>query len=367
MAAVEKRKNEGNEGKTIVQEPMTFNQLSIHADLKSRILGKGFTHTTPIQHLAIPAGLEGKDIQGLAQTGTGKTVAFLVPIINKLMHNRDEQALILAPTRELAVQIEQEFKSLTKGLNLYSACFIGGTNLRKDLATLNRRQHVIIGTPGRLVDLLQRRALDLRRTQTLVLDEFDRMLDMGFTQDMDRLRNAMYARKQTLLFSATHDASQKQKIAEYLSNPVLIHASTDGDQPTGQIEQQFIRSNGQDGKLSMLTNMLQNEAFERVIIFSETKRQVSALCKKLQHQGIKADDIHGDKSQPARQRTINNFSSGKVRVLVATDVAARGIDVKDVTHVVNYRLPQTIDSYVHRIGRTGRAGKRGVAITLLDE
>lgn len=366
IAAARKRQEDKKVGQTIVTDPVRFDALPLRNELKQTIQHKGFEKTTPIQHLAIPAALEGKNIQGLAQTGTGKTAAFLIPIVQQLLENRNGQALILAPTRELAVQIQQEFKSLTKGMKLFSGCFIGGTNLNKDIDVLRRKQHVIIGTPGRLIDLMKRRVLDIRNIETLVLDEFDRMLDMGFQRDMDYIRNGMHARKQTMLFSATNDKSLEQQVRLYLENPVKVHASTDGDLAAGTIEQHFVEPEGDKGKLMQLRDMLDNEEFERVIIFTETKRQVSALCKKLQQKGIQADDIHGDKTQNARQRSIRDFSSGKVRVLVATDVAARGLDVDNVSHVINYRIPSTVDSYIHRIGRTGRAGKKGVAITMLD-
>lgn len=352
-------------GLTDVPNPMPFSQLPLRAELLQAIVTKGYTKTTPVQHLAIPPVLEGRNLMGIAQTGTGKTGAFLIPIIQKFLHDGRQQALILAPTRELATQIHEEFKSLTRDMKLWSACFIGGTNLNRDMNVLQRRQHLIIGTPGRILDLMNRKVLRVDQTQILVLDEFDRMLDMGFITDMDKIRSAMSSRRQTLLFSATHDKSQQSEIDRFIANPVLVKVGS-GTTTSRQISQDFIRLSQSDSKLGLLEDLLRQDGFDKVIVFTETRHQVKNLCKKLKTKGFRADDIHGDKSQNARQKSINDFSNGRIQVLVATDVAARGLDVNDITHVINFQLPKTEDSYIHRIGRTGRAGKEGVAITFID-
>jgi ATP-dependent RNA helicase RhlE len=349
----------------VAHETGLFAQYPLDAPLQQLIARKGYERSTPIQHQAIPLVLQGRNIMGIAQTGTGKTGAFLIPIVQQLLHNQQQQVLVLAPTRELAVQIQEEFRSLTENLRLYSAVFIGGTSLHKDLQILQRRQHVVIGTPGRILDLMNRGALRIGSFSTLVLDEFDRMLDMGFINDMERIRQAMTSRKQTLLFSATLDKGQQSDINRFLSNPAMVSISS-GETTAARVEQQLLHLKDGESKLNRLSDLLKQPAFSKVIVFTETRHQVKNLCKKLKAIGFKADDIHGDKAQNARQRSIADFSSGRIQVLVATDVAARGLDVNDVSHVINYQLPKTEDSYIHRIGRTGRAGKTGVAITFVE-
>lgn len=352
-------------GLTEVAAPISFSQLPLNQILHNAITGKGYKTTTPVQHLAIPPALEGRDILGIAQTGTGKTGAFLIPIIQQLLNDDRQQALILAPTRELAVQIHREFKELSHQMKFWSACFIGGTHLNKDLNILQRKQHVIIGTPGRILDLINRRALRVDQMKILVLDEFDRMLDMGFINDMNKIRMAMNSRKQTMLFSATHDPKQQSEIDRFVIDPVWVKVGS-GNATSKQISQEFIQLSQNDSKMGRLEDLLKQSDFEKVIVFTETRHQVKNLCKKLKAKGFKVDDIHGDKSQNARQKSITDFGNGRIQVLVATDVAARGLDVNDISHVINFQMPKTEDSYIHRIGRTGRAGKTGVAITFID-
>jgi len=343
-----------------------ISELPISGSLRKCLESKGFKRPTEIQDRTLEELLNGRDMLGIAQTGTGKTGAFLIPIIEKLLHQRKKSyALVVVPTRELATQVEEEFRSMTKGLGLYSACFIGGTNINTDMKTLRRAGHVIIGTPGRILDLVQRKALNLAPFNTLVLDEFDRMLDMGFVHDVKKIIAEIKNRKQTLLFSATLDKTQKELIGSILHNPVTVKVS-EGDSTGDNIDQKIIRVREGEDKFELLIDMLSDREFEKVLVFEETKHKVKRLCQKLNKTGISSDDIHGNKSQNARQRALNAFKDGKVRVLVATDVAARGIDVSDVTHVINYQVPQTYDSYIHRIGRTGRAGKTGKAFTFVD-
>ena len=339
--------------------------LPIHPDLIKLLEAKGYKRPSEIQDKTLEALLEEKNLLGIAQTGTGKTAAFLIPIIEQLIASRRKSyALIVVPTRELASQVEEEFRSMTKGLELYSACFIGGTNIATDIKTLRRGSHVIIGTPGRLLDLQQRKALDLRKFNTLVLDEFDRMLDMGFQKDVDRIISSMHNRKQTMLFSATLNNSQQGLIQQILKEFVTVKI-TAGNSSADSIDQDIIKLKQGEDKYQVLLEMLSNKEFSKVILFDETKHRVNRLCQKLNQSGIKSDQIQGNKTQAFRQKALKAFKEGRINVLVATDVAARGIDVSDVTHVINYQLPMTYDSYIHRIGRTGRAGQIGKAFTFI--
>jgi len=340
--------------------------LPISPNLKECLVTKGFKRPTEIQDRTLEALLEKRDLLGIAQTGTGKTGAFLVPIIEQLLdHKQKNFALVMVPTRELATQVEEEFQSMSKGLGIYSACFIGGTNINQDIKKLHKANHVIIGTPGRLLDLHNRKNLDFGRFNTLVLDEFDRMLDMGFVHDVKRIIGSMHKRKHTLLFSATLDKTQEALIVDILHNHVTVKVSS-GDTTGDHIDQDIIRLKQGEDKFDILKGMLDNKEFQKVLLFEETKHKANRLCQKLNKVGVSADQIHGNKSQNARQRALNSFKQGKIRVLVATDVAARGIDVSDVTHVINYQVPMTFDSYIHRIGRTGRAGKTGTAFTFVE-
>jgi ATP-dependent RNA helicase RhlE len=275
------------------------------------------------------------------------------------------QTLVIVPTRELAVQVEEEFRSMTHGLNLYSACFIGGTNIERDIQKLRRDAHLVVGTPGRLLDLQERRVLHLNRFGVLILDEFDRMLDMGFAPSVQRITRAMTGRKQTLLFSATVDKTQQHLIDQMLRDPKVVKVSS-GETTGDHIAQDIINVSEGADKFAMLLDLLRQADFEKVLLFAETKGWVKRLHKKLIGAGLRADLIHGDKTQNTRQRALDQFKQGRVQILVATDVAARGLDVSDVTHVINYQLPRTYDSYIHRIGRTGRAGKGGKAFTFVE-
>jgi len=348
----------------VFRSDRTVKELPIDSKLRQALAAKGYERPTEIQDRTLETLLEGRDLLGIAQTGTGKTGAFLIPIIEQLLHNRvSPYALVVVPTRELALQVEDEFKSMAKGLGLYSACLIGGTNINRDLQNLRRNTHVVIATPGRLLDLSDRRAIDLRKFKTLVLDEFDRMLDMGFIKDVNRILDGMTQRNHTMLFSATLDKSQQSMINTILKNPVMVKVS--GNSSADGIEQEVIRLKPGEDKFKVLQEMLSKNEFSKVLLFEETKHRVSRLCLKLNNAGIRADQIHGNKSQNARQSALKAFKQGRVQVLVATDVASRGIDVSDVSHVINYQVPQTHDSYIHRIGRTGRAGKLGKAYTFV--
>jgi len=343
-----------------------FESMPLHRALKANILGKGYTNATQIQSETFGHLVEGKDLMGIANTGTGKTGAFLIPIIEQLL-NRPKPfvTLVVVPTRELALQVTEEFNGLAKGLGFYSACFVGGQSIQKDLSRLRKKNHLIIGTPGRLLDLVNRRALRLDNISTLVLDEFDRMLDMGFITDINKIIQQMTERSQTIMFSATVDKSQAGLLSKILRNPVEVKVNP-GTAASDQVHQDIIRVRNGEDKYDLLLGMMDNSEFEKVLIFTETKRLAERLSKKLNASGVRCDQIHGNKSQNYRNNALSKFKKGSIRVLVATDVAARGIDVSDISHVINYQLPMTFDSYVHRIGRTGRAGKMGKALTFID-
>lgn len=344
----------------------SFDDMPIHKSIKANLTKLGFDTPTQIQDKTLENLQEGNDIVGVANTGTGKTGAFLIPIMDQLLNRKTGfQSLVVVPTRELAQQVTEEFKTLSKGTGLTSACFIGGTSVGKDMGQLRKNNDIIIGTPGRLIDLADRGGLKLKDFTTLVLDEFDRMLDMGFIQDIKKMVQAMEHREQTMLFSATLDKTQQSLISELLDDPVEVKINTKAP-ASGQIEQDIVKVPADGDKFDMLLKLMDDKTFEKVLLFAETKRSVEKISNKLHKSGVKVEFIHGDKTQNHRVKALDQFKSGKVRVLVATDVAARGIDVTDITHVINYQMPANYDSYVHRIGRTGRAGKSGKALTFVE-
>ena len=341
----------------------SFSEMKIHSELQSRIERKGYINSTEIQDKTFEIIMDGLNVMGIANTGTGKTGAFLIPILNKIIsEKKSAKTIILVPTRELAEQVEQELKSLTKGLKVFSSVFIGGTSVRKDLDKLRRPNDVVIGTPGRINDLIDRRALKLFDFSKIVLDEFDTMLDMGFLQDVTKVIDQMHKRDQTILFSATENSKQQNIIDSIIDDYQKVSVSS-GEANTDNIYQEIIKTRGDDDKFDILADLLEKEEFEKVLIFLETKRQVSKLFMKLKQYGVRIDEIHGDKTQMYRSKAVRKFKSGAIKVLVATDVASRGIDIDNVTHVINYEIPSSRESYIHRIGRTGRAGKSGNAIT----
>ncbi len=350
------------------EEPVNtrpWEAFNLHPELMANIMEKGYTHTTPIQDQAIEPILEGRDLLGIAQTGTGKTAAFLIPLIQQWLTAKEPApALVLVPTRELAQQVEGEFRSLSLGMRLYSGSYIGGGSVSMDVRKLSRFHHLVVGTPGRLLDLVQRRALDLNNFNTLILDEFDRMLDMGFVNDVKKLSSSIKVRKQTLLFSATIEPSLQQHIDDLLTNPLTVKV-TSGITSADHIEQDVVKVGAGMDPFVLLENLLSDKDMNKVLIFAETKHRVDKLTTKLIRCGFKADMIHGNKSQGQRQRALESFRQGRIRILVATDVAARGLDISDVSHVINFEVPKTFDSYIHRIGRTGRAGKSGKAYTFV--
>jgi ATP-dependent RNA helicase RhlE len=340
-----------------------FTDFHIEEALKKNIIKKGYETPTPIQDRAIPHILRGQDVVGIANTGTGKTGAFLIPLINKVMHDRSQYVLIMVPTRELALQIEDEYWGFADHMRIGAVTCVGGANINRQIATLRRKPNFVIGTPGRLKDLIERRALDLGNFQTLVLDEADRMLDMGFINDMKFILSHMRKDRHTLFFSATLSREIEQLIGSFLKEPVRISVKTGDTAET--VDQDVVRIQGKN-KIDVLHELLAQPEFDKVLIFGRTKHGVEKLSKVLAQRGFKAASIHGNKTQSNRQRALDAFKKDHISILVATDVAARGLDIPKVSHVINYDTPNTYEDYVHRIGRTGRAGKAGKALTFIE-
>lgn len=342
----------------------TFSDFGLHKDIVDVLTKREITTPSPIQDQAIPAAMAGKDVIGLAETGTGKTAAFLLPLIQKTLNNKNEQTLILTPTRELALQAEAELRKFAEPFKLFSTTCVGGTSIRPQIARLRRTNHFVIGTPGRILDLINRGDLKTNRISNIVLDEADRMLDMGFIHDMRKILENVTKKRQTLFFSATMTAEAEKLVSDFMINPVTI--SVKKKDVTDSIAQDVIEYE-HTHKFELLLGLLEKEELTRVIIFGSMKHSVEKLSKELSQKGVKAESIHGNKSHGQRQKALNAFKSGNARVLVATDVAARGIHVDNVSHVINYDLPNTFEDYVHRIGRTGRGEKKGQALTFVPK
>lgn len=342
----------------------TFHDFGLNKRTVATLDYLGFTSPSPIQDQCIAPALEGRDVIGLANTGTGKTAAFLLPIIERLNQNPAPMtALILAPTRELAQQIDAEFRRFSAGQKLYSTLVVGGANITRQIQQVKRGPHIVIGTPGRIGDLIERRVLRLQTVSVFVLDEADRMCDMGFVRDIKRIASELSAERQTLCFSATMTSDVKAIVEEFMTNPITI--SVVKNATNDHIEQDVIHARDKMHKIDLLTEMLAGSEFEKVIIFGETKYGVQRLSDKLTASELPSAAIHGNKSQSQRERALRQFKNGDVNILVATDVAARGLDIPDVTHVINFDPPKVYEDYVHRIGRTGRAGKAGQALTFV--
>ena len=353
----------------VVQAPKPFTPVHTFAEfvldprLHKNITDKGYTTPTPVQDEAIPQALLGRDVVGIANTGTGKTGAFLIPLVNKVLKGKGERVLIMVPTRELALQIHEELKVFAKGLGIHGTVCVGGANINLQMRELARRPAFVIGTPGRLKDLLLRRALVLSDFHTAVLDEADRMLDMGFIADMRRILALLPTPRHTLFFSATLGPEIEKLIGEFLHQAVRVKVST--GQTAASIEQDVVRVPQGGDKLDVLSELLRKQGFEKVLVFGRTKHGVERLSKNLVARGFRAESIHGNKTQGKRQKALDLFKRDHVQVLCATDVAARGLDIAGVSHGINYDLPMTREDYIHRIGRTGRAGKSGKALTFV--
>jgi len=356
------KKAEGHKEKPYLSKN-TFLDFSFNPQLNKNILRKGFTGPRPIQDQAIPSILLGKDVFGLANTGTGKTAAFLLPLIERILKNKNEKVLIMAPTRELAMQIESDFRGLAFGLGIFSVSCVGGMPIMKQIREIERGVSFIIGTPGRIRDLINKKILDFSACHSVVLDEADRMLDMGFRDEMVYILSKVSKERQTLFFSATLSPEIKKLTSEFLKEPIFI--SVISGETAKNIDQDVIRTKTKGERLDRLSEILKEEKSEKVLIFCERKHSVDDLTKQLIKLGFKVGCIHGDKRSRERIRTLDSFKKDHISILIATDVAARGLDIPDVSHVINYDIPQTHDTYVHRIGRTGRSGKKGNALTFI--
>jgi len=342
----------------------SFADFKFQDILKKNIEKKGYVTPTPIQDKAIPHITLGKDIVGIANTGTGKTAAFLIPLINKIILDSREKVLIVVPTRELAHQIDTELREFARGSNLFSVLCIGGVGQGNQVRELRDRHHFVIGTPGRLRDLIEQQILDLGGFKTVVLDEADRMLDMGFIRDCKFMIAKMPKEKQTLFFSATLSPEIEKLIHEFLHEPVRVSVKT---QDTAKnVHQDVVRIPRDQTKIDILHSLLIQSEFSKVLVFGRTKHGVERLARDLEKRGLKAESIHGNKNQRERQRALDLFKNDHAQVLTATDVAARGLDISGVTHVINFDLPATYDDYIHRIGRTGRGDKLGKALTFIQ-
>ena len=340
-----------------------FEDFAIDQLLKSNLAGKGYTEPSPIQDQAIPAGLAGQDIIGIANTGTGKTAAFAIPVLQRLITENSSYALIIAPTRELAEQIESECKLLAKGSGLFGTLIIGGTGMGNQLRDLRQNPRIVIGTPGRIKDHMQRGTLKLDRFNMLVLDEVDRMLDMGFIRDVTDILSHTNISRQSFFFSATISNQVRGLIERFTKDPFTI--ALQASSASENVHQDVVRYQTSADKIDKLHNLLIQDNVSKALIFDETQRGVERLNKELIARGFSAESIHGGKSQGQRQRALAKFKQNQISVLVATDVAARGIDVADISHVINFSIPKAYDDYIHRIGRAGRAGQIGHALTFV--
>ncbi len=340
-----------------------FSDFEISDILKKNISDKGYSIPTQIQDQSIPHIISGRDVIGIANTGTGKTAAFLIPLLDKVYKNMQERVLIVAPTRELAFQINEELNAFAKGINISTCLAIGGSSMIRQIERIKRNPQFIIGTPGRINDLIKRKSLQLSGFKNIVLDEVDRMVDIGFIQDIKFMISFLPTPRQSLFFSATVDQKTREILSNFVNDPVTV--SIKKTETSESVHQDIVKiKNGQ--KVDQLHDLLNMDSYEKVMIFGRTKHGIEKLTKMLIARGFKAVSIHGNKSQGQRQRALADFKQGRTNILLATDVASRGIDVDDVSHVINYDAPESYDDYVHRIGRTGRAGKKGFAVTFVD-
>lgn len=340
-----------------------FSDFNVNPLLKENISKKGYLKPTEIQDQAIQPLLDGRDVVGIASTGTGKTAAFLIPLINKILSDRSQRALIITPTRELAMQVEQEVRMLAKGTSIQSVICIGGESIGKQIRGLNGNPNFIVGTPGRLLDLGMRNKINFSSFKNIVLDEVDRMLDMGFVKDISFIISKLSDNRQSLFFSATLPKKAEDIARKFLKNPVVITLKT--QTASENIDQDIVKIKGRN-KPEVLLELLNKQELKKVLVFGRTKRGIEKLGKELNNRGVKAVVIHGNKSQGQRKRALEEFRNNKVSILLATDLASRGLDIDNITHVINYDLPQSYEDYIHRIGRTGRASRTGFALTFVD-
>ncbi len=346
-----------------VETTHSFEDFNLQPELLRNIKAKGYVKPTQIQDQVIPQIINRRDVLGIANTGTGKTAAFALPLIDKILNNPDERMIIIAPTRELAQQIKQEVRSFTPGLKVYIALAIGGAYLREQIINIKRGPNIIIGTPGRILDLARRGVINFKTLNTVVLDEVDRMLDMGFVKDIKSIVDRTPKNRQTLFFSATVDNKVAPLINTFLSNPVRISIETPN--PSSHVEQNIVRVPRQ-AKEEKLHELVSLPDFKKVLVFGSTRMIVERLSRSLVQKGLRAQGLHGGKRQNQRQRIMRDFRENRISILVATDVAARGLDIVDITHVINYDEPNNYQEYIHRIGRTGRVDNKGYALTFVE-
>ncbi len=341
---------------------MNFEKLNINTKLKNKINEFGFKDLTPIQEKGIPEILKGKDVVGQAETGSGKTLAFVLPIINEIKHDRNIQVLVLTPTRELCIQVTDVFKDFGKSLEIKTTSIFGGVNIVPQIKNISDSQ-IIVATPGRLLDHINRRTINLKNIRFLVLDETDKMLEMGFIEDVEKIIYNLPRDRQTLMFSATISEDVYKIARKHLKNPLMFRTKPFVD--TDKLNQKYYDIYNQNDKFSLLLHLLKNSTSGLAIVFCATRKETDIVAKNLRRQGINASEIHGGMNQNKRLKSIDSLKRQKTDVLVATDVAARGLDIKDVSHVYNYDVPKTPKEYIHRVGRTARAGKNGDAVTLV--
>jgi len=341
----------------------SFSDFNFQPQLLANVMAKGYVKPTQIQDQTIPHIMNNRDVLGLANTGTGKTAAFALPLINKILNNPNERMIVIAPTRELAQQIKQDFRSFTPGLRVYLALVIGGAYLREQITSVKRGPNVIIGTPGRIMDLGRRGVIDFRTLNTVVLDEVDRMLDMGFINDIKSIVDQTPRTRQTLFFSATIDRKVEPLINMFLTDPIKISVKT--ADASSHVEQNIVRV-ARYAKEQKLHELMGLSEFKKVLVFGSTRRIVEKLSGSLRQKGFRVQGLHGGKRQNQRQRIVRDFRENRVSILVATDVAARGLDIADITHVINYDEPNNYQEYIHRIGRTGRVDNKGYALTFVE-
>jgi ATP-dependent RNA helicase RhlE len=348
---------------------MSFETLGLRTELLRAVAAAGYTRPTPIQAQAIPMVLEGRDILAGSQTGTGKTASFALPMLQRLAGGKKRghlpRALVLAPTRELAAQVEESFRIYGKHLSIRSTVIFGGVSMKPQLTALKRGMDVVVATPGRLLDHAGQKTIDLTRVETLVLDEADRMLDMGFIHDIKRVLALLPKKRQNLLFSATYSRDIRKLADGLLKNPAQIEVARRN--ATVKTISQKVYPVAKTRKRELLSNLIREGAWQQVLVFTRTKHGANRLTRQLNSDGVSAVAIHGNKSQSARTRALADFKAGQVRTLIATDIAARGLDIERLPHVVNYELPNVPEDYVHRIGRTGRAGECGMALSLVSQ
>ena len=341
---------------------MNFEELNINTRLKNKVNEFGFKDLTSIQEKGIPEILKGKDVVGQAETGSGKTLVFVLPILNEIKHDRNLQVLVLTPTRELCIQVTDVFKDFGKSLEIKTTSVFGGVNIAPQIKNISDSQ-IIVATPGRLLDHMNRRTINLKNIRFLVLDETDKMLEMGFIEDVEKIIYHLPRDRQTLMFSATISEDVYRIARKHLKNPLIFRTKPFVD--TDKLNQKYYDIYNQNDKFSLLVHLLKSSTPGLAIVFCATRRETDIVAKNLRRQGINASGIHGGMNQNKRLRSLDGLKQQKTDVLVATDVAARGLDIKDVSHVYNYDVPKTPKEYIHRIGRTARAGKNGDAVTLL--